>query len=966
MAWQPAPDSLRTLIGCVKNSHNGFDKVSQKQAEIMLREAKKSPDFNNYLAYIFSSAAPPTDTGLSSSDYNLVRAAAGIMLKNAIKLAYKQTPDTSIALIKAAVLLGLQDQSPQVRNGAGNIATELIQRGGVYAWPELLNELLLMVGNVSGQVAPATQEAAMSALAKICEDNNKLLEREHNGQRPLNVLLPKLVEATASPLPKVRAGALTAINEFIPRKSQAMLASIDVLLQQLFTLAADPSNDVRREVCRAFVYLVETRADKLLPHVAGLVDYFLVQQKNEQDEDLACQAVEFWLSAGEHHDFWKSLQPYAPKIVRSLLEGMVYSGEDIALLGSASDDEDEDDRAEDIRPQFAKHASKRNANGGTGANASTADKGANNAYEKLADMDDGGLEDGEVDEGDGDGDGDGGDDSDDIDGEDEGYIEGSPEEHWTLRKGSAAALDVLARDFGASMFEWILPYLTTNLKHEDWPHRESAVLALGAVAEGCVDAVTPHLPELIPYLTSLLNDPEPLVRQITCWTLARYSVWAIGLTDPAQVAAYFVPMMEGFLNLMLDRNKKVQEAAASAMATLEEKAGKKLEPYAGPIIQRFIGCFDKYKDRNMYILYDCVQTLAEAIGPVLALPALSGQLMPALFKRYDSVPDQSRELFPLLECFSYVAMSLGSAFGPFAQPVFRRCVNIIHQNLEQSLAAAGNTHLDPPDKDFLVTSLDLISAIVQALAGDKAAALVTDTQPAFFELLSFCMEDPTDEVRQSAYAVLGDCAKFVFPQLQPCLGNLLPILLKQLDMDNILDEEIDAGFSIINNACWSMGEIAIRHGKGMAPYVHELLKSCVEILTNPRVPRGVNENAAIALGRLGLANADALAPNLHTFAAEFLVSMDDVDPTEEKATALQGFTLVVAQNPQAMEKVLLHYFQTIATYEDINLQSPIKQELHDVFQNIISTYRRLIPQLDTFLAQLSANEQASLRRQYQI
>ncbi len=37
---------------------------------------------------------------------------------------------------------------------------------------------------------PKAQEGAMTAMAKICEDNTKMLERELNGQRPLNFLLP--------------------------------------------------------------------------------------------------------------------------------------------------------------------------------------------------------------------------------------------------------------------------------------------------------------------------------------------------------------------------------------------------------------------------------------------------------------------------------------------------------------------------------------------------------------------------------------------------------------------------------------------------------------------------------------------------------------------------------------------------------------------------------------------------------
>ncbi|KAK6954182.1 hypothetical protein Daesc_004147 [Daldinia eschscholtzii] len=936
MAWQPSPESLSTLAACLKDSLSGFDKAAQKQAEIMLTQAKSSPDINNYLVYLFSSQEPPSGLQCSPEDYFLIRSSAAIMLKNNIKTSSKEVSDSSLALIKMGIPMCLQDKNAQIRNYAGVIATEMIRRGGIMSWPELLPELLKMIGNESGQVTDEAQEGATAAMAKICEDNFKMLERELNGERPLNFILPKLIQATKSPLPKVRAHALTAINVFTARKSQAMLNSIDDLLQHLFALATDSSNDVRRQVCRAFAQLVESRPDKIQPHLPGLVDYIITQQQSD-DEDLATDAAEFWLTVGEHEHLWHSLSPYIGKIIPVLLDCMVYSAEDIALLGGASDDEDEEDLEKDIKPQFAKKQSARQAN--KDGSADSAQNG--NAYEKLASMDDD-LEEGEIDDFD--------------DGDD-----ASPDERWTLRKCSAAALDVFARDFRDPVFESIMPYLNKNIRHTDWPYREAAVLAFGAVAEGCMNVVTPHLPQLVPYLISLLNDPEPVVRQITCWTLGRYSSWAADLTDPQQKQLYFEPMMEGILTKMLDSNKKVQEAGASAFANLEEKAGKKLEPYSLPIIQQFVRCFRKYKDRNMYILYDCVQTLAESIGPALAQENLVNELMPALIERWTKVSDQSRELFPLLECLSYVAMALNDAFTPYAQPIFVRCVNIIHQNLEASLALTNDPSIEAPDKDFLITSLDLLSAIIQALDPTMSAKLVQESQPAFFELLTFCMEDPTDEVRQSAYALLGDCAKYVFEQLQPSLPNIFPVLLKQLDLDNIIDEEIDNGFGVINNACWSAGEIAIRHKSNMAPYVPELFQRFVEIITNPGIPKGVTENAAIALGRLGLGNGDLLAPHLANFAEDFLISMDEVDPSDEKATAFRGFTAIVEKNPMAMEKSLLHFFTSIARYRDLKLRSETKNGLHEDFQKAIGIYRQIIPQFDQFLSQLQPQDQQTLR-----
>jgi len=337
----------------------------------------------------------------------------------------------------------------------------------------------------------------------------------------------------------------------------------------------------------------------------------------------------------------------------------------------------------------------------------------------------------------------------------------------------------------------------------------------------------------------------------------------------------------------------------------------------------------------MFILYDCVQTLAEHVCRGLAQPQLIQLLMPALITRWHKVSDQSRELFPLLECLSYVASALGDSFAPFAPPVFTRCIKIIHQNLEEYLAAVNNPILDTPDKDFLVTSLDLLSAIVQALDEEQSAALVSGSQPRLFELLTFCMEDPENDVRQSSYALLGDCAKYVFPQLQPFLPTLLPILIQQLDLDSILDEHIETGFSVVNNACWSAGEISIQHGKQMEPYVEKLLQRYLEILGNPEVPRSVLENAAIALGRLGLENSGVMAPHLATFSEPFLKSISTVDYTLEKATAFKGFSLVVIMNPQAMEKDLARFITAIARYKmEQAFETPLTVDLQQIFQHV--------------------------------
>lgn len=874
----------------------------------MLAQATASPDYVNYITYIFSTPQVPPAVGFDATTYGFVRFAAAMNLKTKLSFAYHTVPGQSLAFIRSAALVALRDTDRQVQKGAGSIITELVQRGGLLAWPEVLHELLSLVGNAPGDVSIAAQEAAMAALFKVCEDNRKILDRDYQGQRPLDVIIPKLLEFTSRESARVRSLALTSIHVFLPYQPRALMASLDLFLSQLFNLAADTDTEVRKMVCQSFSQLVEFAPEKLIPHMDGLVSYILIQQRNQEDPELALDAAEFWIVAGEQDRLQQPLAPFMPKIVPVLLQNMVYEEDDVIRLMGDEDDAETEDRAEDLKPQFAKSK---------GARLDTSKQGdqANGAQQQQAqEEDEDELSEGEI--------------------EDSEF--GDPEDEWTLRKCSAAALDVFSNVYHNPIFEIILPYLKETLRHEQWPNREAAVLTLGAVADGCMDAVVPHLPELVPYLISLLNDPQPVVRQITCWCLGRYSEWASHLQDPTQKAQFFEPMMEGILRRMLDNNKKVQEAAASAFASLEEKSDDNLVPYCEPILRQFVQCFEKYKDRNMYILYDCVQTLAECVMTELAKPQLVDILMPALILRYNKVTDDSREIFPLLECLGYVAAAYGDAFAPFAPPLFQRCTKIIYQNLEVSIASANNEAVDEPDKDFLVTSLDLLSAIIQAIDPQKNGELVANSQPPFFDLLCYCMKDANYEVRQSSYALLGDCAISIFPQLEPFIPNIMPTIIEQLDLDLIRDDDRHTGFSVLNNACWSCGEIAVNEKAALSPYVEKLYHGLLIIINNEEIIDSVNENAAMALGRLGLCCPDWMAPRLGEYAGPFLKSMSKIDFGREKASAFLGFNNVVMKNPQAMESSLADYFQAIASF-------PSKSLTEEDFRDTQTSFQRVCP-----------------------
>lgn len=856
-----------------------------------MEDARRQPDLSNYLTYLLI-----TESSASVD----VRATAGLLLKNNIYSSFPSLAPEVLDYVKGHIIQGLVDPAVLIRNITGNVVTTLLAKAGVSGWPEALGSLMTMSESSSLQ----QQEGAMSALAKICEDSASELDREYDGQRPLTYMIPKFLSYTQSSSPKVRALSIFCLTQFITVQSQSLLAHVDNFLNALFGLATDSDSDTRRNICTALVSLLEVRPEKLLPHLDGVINYCLHCLKDE-DEQVASEACEFILGVAESNIDESLIRPHLSKILPAILSTMVYSEMDRFLLeGLAENDEAEADKAEDIRPSFAKS------------------KDAHHAAEKKEKKDDNeqtttSLEDIE----------------DEDEDEDDDYEAGLAE--WNLRKCSAAALDVFAVKFPDSALENLMPYLKENVVSDEWYVREAAILAFGAISLGAIAHIDQHLPSLIPFLIDRLNDEQPPVRQIACWTLSRYSKWISDTNiDGSNPQQYFLPCLEGLLRCCLDKNKKVQESGCSAVATFCDTAGELLAPYVGAVLRQLVMCFQKYQAKNLIILYDALQTLVDRIpDDIIAQPEYVDILLPPLIGKWQQLKDDDRELWPLLECLSSVTASLREQFAPYAPEVFMRCINILQQNLALDQYAQVDPSIDPPEKDFIITTLDLLDGMVIGLGG-HSSELIARYEPSLVEMMLVCFEDDVYEVRQSAFALLGDMAINTYDRLEPYLNSVMQETIKQADCRD------PGAQAVCNNAIWSLGELSLRvPAAQLEPFANELLQRLVTILQSP-TSETILENAAIAIGRLGRELAGMIAPHLDVFIQAWCVKIRNVDETDEKDSAFLGMCHIIAANPNSLTssggQPLIEFLQLCAYYEEPS------QELAMSIAKVLEGYKNFL------------------------
>ncbi|KAH8498074.1 hypothetical protein H0E87_017119 [Populus deltoides] len=887
-AWQPQEEGFKEICGLLEHQISPTSTADKLQIWQQLQNFSQLPDFNNYLAFILSRAE-----GKSVE----IRQAAGLLLKNNLRNAYKTMTPAYQQYIKSELLPCLGAADRHVRSTVGTIISVVVQLGGILGWPEFLQALITCLDSNDLN----HMEGAMDALSKICEDIPQVLDSDVPGlpDRPIKIILPRLYQFFQSPHTSLKKLALGSVNQYIMLMPAALYASMNQYLQGLFALANDQAAEVRKLVCAAFVQLIEVQPSFLEPHLRDVVEYILQVNKNGDDE-VALEACEFWSAYCNAQLPLENLREFLPRLIPVLLSNMAYADDDESLA-EAEEDESLPDRDQDLKPRF--HTSRFHG-------------------------------------------------SDSVEDDDDDIVN-----VWNLRKCSAAALDILSNVFGDEILPTLMPVVEAKLAasgDESWKDREAAVLALGAVAEGCIDGLYPHLSQMVEFLIPLLDDKFPLIRSISCWTVSRFSKYIVQESGHQKGYEQFDKVLMGLLRRILDTNKRVQEAACSAFATLEEEAAEDLAPRLEIILQHLMCAFGKYQRRNLRIVYDAIGTLADAVGAELNKPAYLAILMPPLIAKWQQLSNSDKDLFPLLECFTSIAQALGTGFSQFAEPVFQRCIAIIQsqQLAKVDPVTAGFLY----DKEFIVCSIDLLSGIAEGL-GSGIESLVSQSNLRDL-LLQCCMDDASD-VRQSAFALLGDLARVCAVHLRPRLPEFLDVAAKQL-----CTPKLKESISVANNACWAIGELAVKVHQEISPIVMTVMPCLVPILQHSEVMvsmlllcarfahdiydvisgaeqelnnKSLVENSAITLGRLAWVCPEILSPHMEHFMQSWCIALSMIHDDVEKEDAFRGLCAMVRRNPSGALSSLVFMCKAIASWHEIR-----SEELHNEVCQVLHGYKQML------------------------
>lgn len=907
--WHPDLNLLQEILAVLTQSMDYTNNNVRLEAMHKIERFSQSDteSFLNYLLFIFLD--PASDATAAST--------AGLLLKNTLLNNILHTSNFNnfvpSQFIKLNLLKGLQIESFSAlnKNITGIIITTLFstyftKQGRTENDPlglNIIQELIVLVDQE--QNLPA-----MRALTKILEDSANYFDLQWNNGTvvPLTMIVPKLIEYLSSEHInlKIKCEALKCLNCIIPLQTQSFLVHLDELLNQLFALAVSKEDSlVREQICICFSTILEFRPDKLVAHLSGLVQFMchLIDSHKSMDgfaENAALEASDFLLALTSSSTVPTNvIEPYLTQMVPVLVSNLVYDQEKIELLEATNEEIDSNvpDKDENIKPTV----------------------GVTNITKKKKNND-----------------GSSGEDDGDDDEDDDDYF-------WTLRKSCANTLDCLTDLFPSQITFLAFPLIKDHLVNQVWSIREASILALGVLSEGVIKHI-PDIDKIIPILIQELDDPMASCREITCWTLRRYSAY-LSAKQPALIFKILQPMLT---KTLFDSKKSVQASAISAIGDFIQASDQSIFDtlLSDEIIVVLNKCLEVYQKKNLLYLYDTIQVYLEKKQELDETEL--NIIMPSIMARWDSLTDADKELWPLLQCLSTMAVVLGPGFVNMAPRVYERACKIIIDCIQSEINYNNNPNgmPKPLEKDFLVGCLDLIDGLVQGM-GDRIENLLFSTKLNICAILAQCLKDPVHEVRQSSFALIGDliignyhqmCKQTEF--LEPFLNSL--VLELQQNNDSL---DSDAAVNALTNALWCLG-VFIDNMDIPQEQLIALMTYSLDLLDRNIVSSMINVNTVVLMGKQCIKAPELLmtipqfTKNAESVLDKWCHYSKDMEDFDEKTSAILGLCKFLNTSGYKMTlSQLSDLIQGIKNGEVYN--DSIMTDLYGV----IMSHQELVPQM---------------------
>lgn len=828
----------------------------------------------------------------TSADAGLRQVAALHVKKSLQKPACANEP-----AIQQGILAAIGDVNPKIRKAMASCIAGGVSSG---AWD--IRALDVLIQRLQSPPTPDVKSGCVRALTYVVEDMIEALDATGQAASLVNLLVPLIVD----PVEEVRDNALTSCSVFVEQAGVCASGSCHIALKPVIgavitsclSLLRGEAGQVSGESqvkCVKTLVLCMTYCDEVMPHfetLAGIMNYVVTTLP---DETIRTEALQFWKAVLYFPVAAEAAKKHMTEVIPMVLKCMIYSPMELNMLGAKVNDWQEPDRPEDIKPRHF--------------------QGKSRDFHR--------------------------------DDEDEDCQDDDGDADWNLRKSAASTLDDISQMYGDTILSLALGNINSMMQPDQpWEQQEAAILAIGAMCEGCYDGLLPYMAQIIQRLIDVANDDtyHHLARQICCWTMGQMNEFLLERDN----AALLNQNVAVLLALMKSPTKSLQEAATAALQNLLSAANNhsndtalQAEGHMRSIVETCSACLENYQLKNRQTLLECIESVCAYYGTDLTAGDTFSLLMTPLGRLWGETADDSPLIFAYFECMASVCSAFGRAIEGYAESIFTRTVTMItvHTNMRY---VARNADADVPDEEYLITALDLLSSLFDAMGSSLEPLL--KTQPALMDCILQSLRDESPDIQKASFALIGDlsgaCPAFVQQHLD-VVCNLMLSRLREVD-------ERRAGAA--SNVAWALSEL-IEHQMDIGglptlqpAHYDTFLRQMTSLLANTTITGDmVNfaENLCLAIGCILVVDPDSITRTniaLDFFAARWCEYIRNIKNVPLKDRALRGFLGAAQAHPAKVVVALVPLLDVCASVAN-DAASDMKQSI----TGLLTTLKTNIP-----------------------
>ncbi len=694
--------------------------------------------------------------------------------------------------------------------------------------------------------------------------SDDMLERLESSELgfPMRHIVPRLIDLVNNGNPRDSILALRVLLVLLDLELPSLDENMEAFVHSTFTIANKVNTpEAQHFVTEAFSRFVSVRIEDVLPFIEQVCRFMINNMSGpvEVDDRARIGACDFWFQLiggsgyldgeleSEEVGMRKGLMaPFLKDVVPLLISNVKYTEDELLEMESKlRNDALEADDVQDIKPR---------------------------QYDGM-----GGDDDEE--------------DDDDDDNED-------PEAAWTARRTSGRGIDALSNMFPLEIMTIATPLLSEGFRSDNWLIVEASLLVFGAIAMGCHEHVAPTLPDIGPFVISLMSHEQVPVRSTSCWALSRYAAYIAANNDLA--GSFLTAAVER----IQDGNKMVQHAACSMLATFIDAADEKIAPFAADLLVVMGKCLPHYQTRSKSLLLDALDSLGKAAGSRLQESELAGQFLTLLIAAWSGMASDDYCIVDLAVFTVTVlnrtgvhtteaAPQLAASLVAATSAAYGRIMSARQANEIEGGVYAYDVD-DDDDVNRISALLDAISALTGAL-GASSAALWAGS--GLLDMLRAALGDPQLSIRISALGLLGDVVvNGAAQETQTFVAEQMQQVVQSISLD-------PAAELLSNNAAWVLGEVAKRFGApAFAPEVVE--KDIVPRLAGllVRAADGIDSTvqltAASTMGRMALLFPEPVAKLLPHMRSEWSYWLAQLRIAVEEP--YRGYCAAIGIAPQVM------------------------------------------------------------------